>query len=105
MAAPPRPPAPRTPPPTKKMASTERKEALWGESTHLPVSVRVPVRIITNANTFWREAHREGLHGKVVKRLFFGKARPVRAERCDSSQGISGLVPLGGQSESMASHQ
>lgn len=51
------------------------------------------------------ERLRASLHGKVVKRLFFGNARPVRTELCYSSQGISGLVSLGGQSKSKASHQ
>lgn len=80
------------------MASTERKEALWRETAHLPFSARVPLRIITNGTILsWREAHRAAFHRKVVKRLFFRKAEPIGAELCDSSRGISGLVPLDGQ--------
>lgn len=86
--------------PTNKMASTERKEALWGERAHLPVSAGVPVRIITNGNILCRgEALRAALPRKVVKRLFFRKAEAIGAELCGSSQGVSGLVPLVGQSE------
>lgn len=96
LAAPP--PAPPPPPqsPLDKKDGIHRKKGgfVERERAHLPVSVRVPIRIITNANIFWREAHREGLHGKVAKRLFFRKAKPVRAELLTPPRASLGWYPL-----------
>lgn len=87
--------------PTNKMASTERKEALWGERAHLPVSGGVSVRIVTNGNILsWRGSQSSPFTGKWRKGSSSGRAEPIGAELCTSSRGVSGPVPLGGQSVS-----